>query len=58
MLRQSLPKPSILPVIRPDYQYEVVSCRIVGVEKIGYESEEPKTAGKDNKLILLSKLLK
>ena len=40
VLRQRLPNPSILPFICPDYQYEVVTSRIVGMEEVRYESKE------------------
>ena len=57
MFCQRLSNPSIFSVISPNYQYEVVPGRIVGMEEVRYESEEAKATRYNDELIFLSKLL-
>ena len=58
MFSQRFTNPPILSLIGADEEYEIVTCSIVRVKEVGYEAEESKPAGKNEKPVLFAELVK
>ena len=48
---QTLPNPSVLPLIRPDNDDEIISCSVVGMEEVHDKAQEAETARQYDELI-------
>jgi hypothetical protein len=57
MFSQCLSNPAIFSLIGSDYDNQIITGRIVGVEEIVDKAHQPEAAGDDDKFIFSAKLL-